>query len=74
MTSSRPFATAILFSLSVALAGCGAETVGTAAVVGQGKVQEAERAEQLKQDVLDRIDAAQAEQARKLQEAAEATR
>ncbi len=40
MTSSRPFAAAILFSLSVALAGCGAETVGTAAVVGQGKVQE----------------------------------
>ncbi|HNQ04273.1 MAG TPA: hypothetical protein PKH69_06635 [Thiobacillaceae bacterium] len=44
--------------LSILLAGCGAETVGTTAVRGTLGVQEAEQARQTQEDVARRLDAA----------------
>lgn len=58
----------ILIAL-LGLAGCGAETVGTAAIVAKQKQQEIEEGEKLKESVLQQIDAAQAQQQQRLQEA-----
>jgi hypothetical protein len=56
----------ILVSLCV-LAGCGVETVGTAAIVATEKKQEIEQAQQLKQSVQQQLDAAALAEQKKLQ-------
>lgn len=58
-----------LFSSALTLAGCGAETIGTAAVVATQKQQEIEQGKQLKESMLQKIDAAQALEQQKLQDA-----
>jgi hypothetical protein len=54
------------------LAGCGAETVGTAAVQASLKAQEAEQAKQVQQDVQRQMEAMQQLQQQRLEEAAKA--
>ena len=49
----------LLVVISLNLAGCGAETIGTAAVVATQKQQEIEQAQQLKESVQQQLDAAQ---------------
>jgi hypothetical protein len=55
--------------LLLTLAGCGAETVGTAAIVAKQKQQEIEEGQKLKDSVLQQIDAAQALEQQRLKEA-----
>ena len=55
--------------LLLTLAGCGAETVGTAAIVAKQKQQEIEEGQKLKESVLQQIDAAQALEQQRLKEA-----
>lgn len=50
----RAFALALMLVLS----GCGAEVVGTAAVVGKTKVEEAKQAQQHREQIQQRLDAA----------------
>ena len=47
-----------ILTLLLVLAGCGAEVVGTAAVVGAAKVKEAEQAQKQQEQVRQRLDAA----------------
>lgn len=47
------------FLLLTLLAGCGAETVGTAAIVATQKKQEIEQGQQLKDQVQQQLEAAQ---------------
>jgi len=54
------------------LAGCGAETVGTAAVQASLKAQEAERAKQIQQDMQRQMEAAQQLQQQRLEQATRA--
>ena len=58
----------ILFASALCLAGCGAETVGTAAVVATQKQQEIEQGQKLKESVLQQIDAAQAQSQQRLEQ------
>ncbi len=51
------------------IAGCGAETVGTAAIVAKQKQQEIEEGQKLKESVLQQIDAAQALEQQRLKDA-----
>jgi hypothetical protein len=55
--------------LLLTLTGCGAETVGTAAIVAKQKQQEIEEGQKLKESVLQQIDAAQALEQQRLKEA-----
>jgi len=59
----------IALTALLSLAACGAETVGTAAIVAKQKQQEIEQGQELKDSVLQQIDAAQALQQQRLQEA-----
>ena len=54
--------------ISLSLAGCGAETIGTAAVVATQKQQEIEQAQQLKESVQQQLDAAQAMEQQRLKD------
>ena len=62
----------IVQGLIVLLAGCGAETAGTAAVQASLKAQEAQQGQQMKQDVQEKLDAALQLQQQKMNEAAQA--
>ncbi len=66
---SRLVNLALLFTSALGLTGCGAETVGTAAVVAKQKQQEIEQGQQLKESVLQQIDAAQAQSQQRLEQA-----
>jgi hypothetical protein len=59
----------LLFAIVITLAGCGAESIGTAAVVATQKQQEIEEAQKLKESVVQQLDAAQALEAQRLKEA-----
>ncbi len=59
-----PFSLAILLSIS----GCGAETVGTAAIAAKQKQQEIEQAQQIKESVQQQLDAARALEQQRLKE------
>ena len=59
----------LLFASVITLAGCGAESIGTAAVVATQKQQEIEEAQKLKESVVQQLDAAQALEAQRLKEA-----
>jgi hypothetical protein len=65
---SRLISFALLFTSALCLTGCGAETVGTAAVVATQKQQEIEQGQQLKESVLQQIDAAQAQSQQRLEQ------
>jgi len=54
--------------ISLSLVGCGAETIGTAAVVATQKQQEIEQAQQLKESVQQQLDAAQALEQQRLKD------
>jgi hypothetical protein len=69
MTRSARLMSAASLLLCAGLSGCGAETVGTAAVVATQKQQEIEQAQQLKESVLQQIDAAQAQSQQRLEQA-----
>ncbi len=58
----------LLVVISLSLAGCGAETIGTAAVVATQKQQEIEQAQQLKESVQQQLDAAQALEQQRLKD------
>jgi predicted small lipoprotein YifL len=58
----------ILLAISLSLAGCGAETLGTAAVVATQKQQEIEQAQKLKESVQQQLDAAQALEQQRLKD------
>ena len=62
----------IAAGLMALLSGCGAETVGTAAVQAELKAQEAQQGQQMKQDVQEKLDAALQLQQQKMNEAAQA--
>jgi hypothetical protein len=66
---SRLVNLALLFTSALCLTGCGAETIGTAAVVATQKQQEIEQGQKLKESVMQQIDAAQALEQQKLKEA-----
>lgn len=66
---SRLSSFALLIASALCLPGCGAETVGTAAVVATQKQQEIEQGQQLKESVLQQIDAAQAQSQQRLEQA-----
>lgn len=59
----------LLLASMLIFTGCGAETIGTAAVVATQKQQEIEQGQQLKESVLQQIDAAQALEQQKLKDA-----
>ena len=65
---SRIAALTLLIAISLGLAGCGAETIGTAAVVATQKQQEIEQAQQLKQSVQQQLEAAQALEQQRLKD------
>lgn len=67
------FRSLLLVSL-LFLAGCGAETAGTAAVGAQTRVEEVRQAEELKADVQRRLDAAAELEKQRLDQAEAATR
>ena len=52
------------------MAGCGAETVGSAAVVAAGKEQEIRQGQQLKEDIQNKLDAAAQLEQQRLKDAA----
>lgn len=56
--------------LPLTLLGCGAETVGTAAIVATQKKQEIEQGQQLKASVQQQLDAAAQMEQQRLQQAA----
>lgn len=56
--------------LLLALGGCGAETVGSAAVAAKAKQQEAAEAKKLKESVVQQLDAAQALEQQRLKDVA----
>jgi hypothetical protein len=58
----------ILLAFSLSLASCGAETLGTAAVVATQKQQEIEQAQKLKESVQQQLDAAQALEQQRLKD------
>lgn len=58
----------LLITISLSLAGCGAETIGTAAVVATQKQQEIEQAQQLKESVQQQLDAARAMEQQRLKD------
>jgi hypothetical protein len=58
----------LLLAFSLSLTGCGAETIGTAAVVATQKQQEIEQAQQLKASVQQQLDAAQALEQQRLKD------
>lgn len=60
--------TTSLFALLLALAGCGAETAGTAALTGAGQAEQLQQAQQLKQDVQNQLDQAVLAEQQKLKE------
>ena len=49
---------AFLLALVLALAGCGVEVAGTAAIVGAAKVKEAQEAQKQQEQVRQRLEAA----------------
>ncbi len=59
----------VRLTLLLVLAGCGAETVGTAAIAAKQKQHETEAAQQLKASVQQQLDAAQALEQQRLNEA-----
>jgi nitrate/TMAO reductase-like tetraheme cytochrome c subunit len=59
-------------ALLVLLAGCGAETAGTAAVQSSLKAREAEQAKLIQQEITGQLDTAQKLQQQRLEEAARA--
>ncbi|MCP5278700.1 MAG: hypothetical protein H6935_10120 [Thiobacillus sp.] len=56
------------FMLGLLMMGCGAETVGTAAIQASLKAQEAEEAKRIQQDVQRQMEAAQQLQQQRLDE------
>lgn len=56
----------------IMLAGCGVDTLGTAAVGAATKAEEARQAQQMKADVQKRLDAVQQAEQQRLQETAAA--
>jgi NifU-like protein involved in Fe-S cluster formation len=56
----------------VLVSGCGAETVGTAAIQASMKAQEAEQAKQIQRDVQQQMEAVHQLQQQRLEEAARA--
>ena len=58
-----------LLTLLLMLSGCGAETVGSAAIIAKQKQQEIEQAEKLKESIQQQLDAAQAIEQKRLREA-----
>jgi outer membrane lipopolysaccharide assembly protein LptE/RlpB len=66
---TRTISLILLFTCVLILAGCGAETVGTAAIVAKQKQQEIEEGQKLKDSVLQQLDAAQALEEQRLKEA-----
>ena len=58
-----------LLTLLLMLSGCGAETVGSAAIIAKQKQQEIEQAEKLKESIQQQLDAAQALEQKRLREA-----
>ena len=58
-----------LLTLLLMLSGCGAETVGSAAIIAKQKQQEIEQAEKLKESIQQQLDAAQALEHKRLREA-----
>jgi hypothetical protein len=66
---TRTISLILLFTCVLILAGCGAETVGTAAIVAKQKQQEIEEGQKLKDSVLQQLDAAQALEQQRLKEA-----
>jgi len=54
--------------LLITLGGCGAETVGTAAVAARQKQQEVQEAQKLKNSVVQQLDAAQTLEQQRLKE------
>ena len=58
-----------LLTLLLMLSGCGAETVGSAAIIAKQKQQEIEQAEKLKESIQQQLDAAQALELKRLREA-----
>jgi hypothetical protein len=68
MSITAMFSRLGLISL-LTLGGCGAETVGTAAVAAKAKQQEAAEAQKLKESVVQQIDTAQALEQQRLKDA-----
>lgn len=66
---TRTISLILPFTCVLLLAGCGAETVGTAAIVAKQKQQEIEEGQKLKDSVLQQLDAAQALEEQRLKEA-----
>jgi hypothetical protein len=65
---SRTPSLILLLASAITIAGCGAESIGTAAVVAEQKQQEIEEAQKLKESVVQQLDAAQAQEAQRLKE------
>jgi hypothetical protein len=59
----------LLIALMTALAGCGVDTLGTAAVGAATKAEEAHQAQQLKEDIRKRVEAAQQAQQQSMKDA-----
>lgn len=59
-----------ILTLALSVSGCGADVVGTAAVVGKAKVEEARQAQKYQEQIQQRLDAA-AEMERQRRSAAE---
>lgn len=66
---SKSFRLIILLAIAISLAGCGAETLGTAAIEAKQKQQEIEQGQQLKDSIQQQLDAAQAVEQQRLKEA-----
>ncbi len=66
---SKLFRLILLLTLAISLAGCGAETLGTAAISAKQKQQELEQGQQLKDSIQQQLDAAQALEQQRLKEA-----
>lgn len=59
---------AMVVAVFTLLAGCGAETVGTAAVQGELKAREVEQARQMQADVVQKLEATQQLEQQRLEE------
>ncbi len=59
----------VAWLLSLMVAGCGAESVGTAAIVAEQKQRELEEAQHLKDAIQQQLEAAQALEQQRLKEA-----
>ncbi len=64
----------LFIPLVLAMAGCGVDTLGTAAVGAASKEKELEQAQELKQDVRDKLDAANQMEQQRLEDAAAQSR